>query len=438
MDLLIYLEEKNSRIEYIFNHIFHHVLGLNISLTIDLEFFNNSNLSKIEYSRQRMSDSLFFEASDFLFETDIRKQDLTISTYKKTKVFFESSNDSTLPFDPFAASFYMLTRYEEYVSNATDKMGRFPASKSLAYTHDFLNIPVVDYWILYVKRKLHNQFPAIAFKKHTFQFINTIDVDNAFAYLEKGAFRACGSFLKDVFTLNFKKLKERLQVVLFNQKDPYDTYDDLLDIHTQYNLKTVFFFLLGDYGKYDTNISFSSTRFQSIIKKVFKSCFVGIHASYESLKSPKKLNQEIKRLKSILNQDIILNRQHFLHLNIPKNYKNLIEHDIKHDYSMGFPSLPGFRAGTSYGFYFFDLENNESTDLRIHPFSIMDSTLNDYMNLNGNQALEYIKNIIDEIRQVNGTFISIWHNESLNYIDRWKGWDNTYEDMVKYILDEKN
>jgi len=385
-----------------------------------------------------MSNALFFEASDFLFETDIRKQDLIISTYKKTKVFFQCSDFSVLPFDPFAASFYMLTRYEEYVSNVTDKMGRFPVVESLAYTHGFLNIPVVDYWILYVKRKLKDQFPGIFFKAHTFQFVNTIDVDNAFAYLEKGVLRTFRSCLKDILKLNFKNLKERCQVVFLNKKDPYDTYDTLLYLHTQYKLKTLFFFLLGDYGKYDKNISFSSKKIQSIIHNVFKFCFVGIHASYESLKSPKKLYKEINRLRSILNQDIIHNRQHFLHLNIPKNYQNLIKHNITNDYSMGFPSLPGFRAGTSYSFYFFDLENNQATDLKIHSFAIMDATLNYYMKLNAHESLEVIKTIIDEVKKVNGTFISIWHNESLNYINMWEGWDNIYEDMIKYILDDKN
>ena len=438
MDLLIYLEERNSRIDYIFNHVFHHILGLHISVTTDLQFFNNSHLSKIEYSRKKMSNALFFEASNFLFETEIRKQDLTISTYKKTKVFFQCSDSSVLPFDPFAASFYMLTRYEEYLSDVRDKMGRFPAVESLAYTHGFLNIPVVDYWILYIKRKLKEHFPAISFKEHTFQFINTIDIDNAFAYLEKGVFRTFGAGLKDLFTFNLKRLNERLKVVFFNKKDPYDTYDTLLYLHNQYKLKTIFFFLLADYGKYDKNISFSSKKIQRLIQKVFEFCFVGIHASYQSLKSPKKLHKEINRLKSILNQDIVFNRQHFLHLNIPKNYKNLIKYNITNDYSMGFPSFPGFRAGTSYSFDFFDLENNQVTDLKIHSFAIMDVTLNYYMKLNADESLEVIKGVIDEIKKVNGTFISIWHNESLNYKNMWKGWDNNYEDMIKYILDDKN
>lgn len=214
----------------------------------------------------------------------------------------------------------MLTRYEEYLIDSTDEMGRFPAKESLSYTYNFLNIPVVDYWILYIKKKLQARFPDISFKEHNFKFINTIDVDNAFAYLEKGYLRTFGSFSKDIIKLDCKKMKDKIKVLFFNQKDPYDTYDDLLNFHYKYQLKSIFFFLLGDYGKYDKNISFSNTRFQRIIKKIYKSCAVGIHASYESLKSPNNLAKEIKRLKKILNQEITINRQHFLHLNTKKKH----------------------------------------------------------------------------------------------------------------------
>ena len=105
---------------------------------------------------------------------------------------------------------------------------------------------------------------------------------------------------------------------------------------------------------------------------------------------------------------------------------------------MGFASLPGFRAGTSYNFYFFDIMHSISTDLLIHPFSIMDATLNDYMNLNSQDAFYLIKRLINEVKNVEGNFISIWHNESLDYTDRWIEWDNIYEDMIKYIVNEKN
>lgn len=44
--------------------------------------------------------------------------------------------------DIFASSFFMLTRWEEYVNKKRDNHNRFPASESLAYKFGFLNRPI--------------------------------------------------------------------------------------------------------------------------------------------------------------------------------------------------------------------------------------------------------------------------------------------------------
>jgi len=435
MDLLIYLEKDSPRVQYIFHHIFHHVLGLNIVLTQDEESFLESKIPKINYSKKPFSDELFFYASNFLFESKIKKQDLVFSTYNGVKIFF-LCNSSTLPFDPFASSFYMLTRYEEYLPHKKDRFGRFSVEHSIAFTHDFLTTPVVDYWILFIKDRLTDRFPNLKFKQNSFKFINSIDVDNAYAYLEKGFFRNLGGLVKDVFSFRFNKICNRFNVLFCQQKDPYDTYSYILSMHRQYNLTSIFFFLLGDYRFYDRNINPSNLNFQNRIKDISQSCEVGIHTSMFSVKNPQKINIEIARLEQILNKKILHNRQHFLFLNLPQNYRNLIKSGIQHDYSMGFASCPGFRAGTSYNFYFFDLEDNGATKLLIHPFSVMDVSLRLYLNLNPIKAFSLIQKIVKHVKYVNGTFISIWHNESLNYQGTWDGWNSVYEDMIKYICND--
>lgn len=437
MDILIYLERDNARVKYIFEHIFQHILGLDIVFTYDKHYFVNSESPKINYSKTAFSNELFFYSSDFLLSQNLKKEDLLINTYNDIKIFF-LCNDSALPFDPFSASFYMLSRYEEYLSQKRDKFGRFCVEDSIAFKNNFLTQPIVDHWILFIKEKLLERFPEIHIKEHQFQFINTIDIDNAYAYLEKGFFRSIAAFFRDVVQFNLKILSERINVLFFQQKDPYDTYDKLLSIHNKYNLNTIFFFLLGDYGPYDRNINFSNIKFQNKIKAISSDCNVGIHTSMSSVNNSDKIMIEIQRLENIINQKIFINRQHFLYLNMPYNYQNLIKYGIKHDYSMGFPTHPGFRAGTSFPFYFFDIEKNIQTNLLIHPFSIMDVSLNYYLKLNPMDALKLIKKIIRNIKHVNGKFISIWHNESLNYKNQWAGWDCVYEDMIRFTVNEKN
>ncbi|MBF26036.1 MAG: hypothetical protein CMP49_05955 [Flavobacteriales bacterium] len=435
MDILIYLDQQNTRTTYIFNHIFNHILGLNIEFTSDSIFFTNSQLPKINYSKKAFSDELFFYSSSLLFEDDISPQNLTISLYRQVQILF-LCNKSVLPFDPFAASFYMLTRYEEYLPHKKDKIGRFSFDQSVAYKNNFLTTPVVDKWILFIKEKLLDKFPKIIFKKQKFNFINTVDIDNAYSYLEKGFFRTLGSTIKDILCLNSQNIIERFKVIFLNKKDPYDTYDELLRIHKSYGLNTIFFFLLGDYDKYDKNIHYLNQKLREKIKFISEYCDVGIHLSFSSINNNSSIFVEIDRLRKILNTEITKNRQHYLYLNIPHNYRNLIQAGIKSDYSMGYPAHPGFRAGTSYNFYFYDLEKNISTNLLLYPLSVMDVSLNSYLKLNPEKSNELIQQIINNIKSVNGTFMSLWHNESLNYNNKWKGWDSVYENMIRYIYDE--
>ena len=434
MDLLIYSDSSSVRLDYVFNHIFHRILGLKITITHDVQFFNQSSSPKINYSKHPFSDELFFYASDLLFEEDIKSQDISFSTHNGIKVFFPCKKGA-LPFDPFAASFYMLSRYEEYLPHKKDKMGRFLVDGSLAFKNNFLTTPVVDHWIIFIKKILSHHFPNLVFKQHKFSFTNTIDIDNAYAYLEKGFFRTLGATVFDLLKCNFKNIYNRINVLWCQEKDPYDNYAELLRLHHKYKLKTIFFFLLADYGFYDRNVHYLNDKFCANIQTLSSYCEVGVHNSVNSVKFPKNILIEINRLSSIVNKEILCSRQHFLYLNMPSNYRNLLKYGIKYDYSMGFPSHPGFRAGTSYDFYFFDLQSNNMTDLLLYPFSIMDVSLNNYLNLQPDEALDLIKQIIHNTKLVNGNFISIWHNESLSCVDNWKNWDSVYENMIKFTMD---
>ena len=127
-------------------------------------------------------------------------------------------------------------------------------------------------------------------------------------------------------------------------------------------------------------------------------------------------------------------RQHFLKLQLPYTYRNLINLDITDDYTMGFAAQPGFRASICTPFHFYDLDMDSETKLKVHPFTLMEGTLKDYMGISAVQAMEYITPLITEVKAVNGTFISLWHNESLGDEGRWKGWSTVYEEMIKEAI----
>ena len=47
------------------------------------------------------------------------------------------------------------------------------------------------------------------------------------------------------------------------------------------------------------------------------------------------------------------------------------------------------------------------------------------------EVMSYVGPLIKQVRAVNGTFITLWHNESLSGIKPWEGWQDVYEEIVK-------
>jgi hypothetical protein len=187
------------------------------------------------------------------------------------------------------------------------------------------------------------------------------------------------------------------------------------------------FWLLGDYNKYDKNISGNDIRHQELIKEIAKIYSVHLHPSYESNASNLILKNEKKLIESILGKTVFSSRQHFLKVKIPSTYKNLLAEGFTDDYSLGFAEDLGFRAGTARSFYFFDLLSNSKTNLRIHPFAYMDGTLNLYLKLTPEQAKIEIQKLYQEVQTFGGDFIFIWHNETINNEGKWENWLQVFE-----------
>ncbi len=432
--LLIYTPISTPRLQYIFEFIFKDILGLEYKLTKEQEEFKNYTGAKFSYSKQPLDNELFFSAGKLLFEKGIIEQEINVFDWKDTKVFFATSNKHLFPFDPFAASFYLLSRYEEYLPHIRDEHERFLPKESLAYKNNFLDKPVINSWAKKIKETILEKYPDVVFAQRSYQFISTIDIDNAYAYLEKGFMRTMGAYARSLLHLNFKEIKERTNVLLGFQKDPYDSYKYQLDLNKTYQFKSIYFFLVGDYGENDKNISINNRKFQSLIKSIADYAQVGIHPSYGSNKDPIRIKKELSRLSKVLKRDVFSSRQHFLKLLLPLTYRRLIDLDIKEDYTMGYASEPGFRASTCTPFYFYDLDTEVTTNLKVYSFAVMDSCLKYYLKIQPEQAIDKIKPLIEEIKKVDGTFISLWHNESLGDSNQWRGWKFVYEELIKEAL----
>src|SRR5690606_8707328 len=144
--LLVYTHKITPRLTYAFKHIVLRILNVPVSFTTKVEEFIAHDSMKISYTKHLLSSELFIRSHDLLFEQGLSDVDIHVQDWDTTKCFFATSDKSSLPFDIFAATFYLLSRYEEYLPQVKDGYGRFLASESLAYKENFLHQPVVDIW----------------------------------------------------------------------------------------------------------------------------------------------------------------------------------------------------------------------------------------------------------------------------------------------------
>jgi hypothetical protein len=420
---------NSERTSYVFDLVFKQLLG------IEYELVSSKDDPHLSYSSSRINpDSVFIPFASVL---------LSISDYETMDLHYENSGEDTIlfpksletpenwKFDMFAAIFYLVSRYEEYKGFKPDAHQRFPPEKSVLYKTKSLEYPLVNIWVKKLKLELLAKWPELQFNEPSFQFISTIDVDSTFQYREKGLIWSLIGFIKDMLKGNFNEIFDRIKTLLNMVPDGFNVFDKLEVLHKKYSTQVIYFWLLGNYSKFDKNIHWKNKKQANVIKMLIKSNEIGIHPSYKSNSNEDLLSIEMSRLKHITNQLITKSRQHFLVHQFPYTYKKLIKEGVTEDYTMGYTSQYGFRAGIASPFYFFDLSTDRITDLKLYPFCSMDITPLHYAKLNKEQAIEKNRELLNRVKSVNGLFISLWHNESLSGKLRWKGgWEKVYEQLL--------
>lgn len=430
--LLIYADHPTSRFRYIVSLLLERILGLKVVVTASASEFLEHDGPKFSYGSVAPDGGLFFEASSLLSEKVIYPHEVNPFRHQGVPALFPVGGvGSALPFDPFAAAFYMVTRYEEYHTHKRDKYGRFQVGESVAVKGGFLEEPVVHHWAEEIGRCVKQRFPGVEMHPPRYRHIPTIDIDHAYAYLHRPLVRVAGSVGRALVHGRFSELLERGKVITGKLRDPYDNYDYICEVNAPYHNKPLWFYLFADYGGDDNNIPTGSKATAQLLRDLDRDRQVGIHPSLSSNKHFLKLEDEYKALCLVVDRNITNSRQHFLKLSLPKTYRALLQLGITNDYSMGYASHPGFRAGIAAPFPFFDLSRNEETALLVHPVSVMDVTLKDYLRLTPQNSLEVIGRMVQSVKHVDGEFVSLWHNESLGNTGRWRGWRAVYEAMLQ-------
>jgi len=425
--LLIYTHKITPRFSYVMRQVFTRILGIEVSYTTKVEDFIKHSGAKITYTKQPLQNEFFIRSNDLLFEQGINDIQINVADWEGTPCFFTASENSSIPFDIFSASFYLLSRYEEYLPHVKDVHGRFSPKDSLAFQNDFLRLPVVDIWANKLLDRLLERFPDLEIKRKSYKYTSIIDVTSSHCYAHRGFTRSLAGFLLDLGNFRLRRLFKRIAVWFNPKNDPYNNYAFLIDIKKKYNLNCMFFFQFASYSTYDKNVSPNNNKFRFLIKSIADYCKVSLATSYSSFNDSELLKKEKKNLEGVINRQVEYSRSRYNRVDVPKTYRDLVDAGFTDDFTMGYTHEIGFRAGTSFPFYLYDINMEVQQPIRVHSFAFHDYALHEDSSMN--DILDKVKSLYQEAKKVNGELISVFSNELLgseHNID-WKG---AYETII--------
>jgi hypothetical protein len=428
MHIAIIVPEQSSRLTYVCDWIFVQQLG------VDYKFCTNKAdeqdaLLTIDYTDKGSGFSV--PNIGLLFAKGIEQQNINAGFWNELPTLFAAQDgDHTLPFDLFSAVFYLISRYEEYLPFVPDRHNRYPATESILYKGDLLERPIIDEWLFAFAIVLRDK--GVLIPQKSFEFLPTYDIDIAWSFKHKGLKRTLGGYLKAVAQNNLESLKERTAVLWAKKRDPYFSFDVTDRLHQDNELQPLYFILAAAQNtSWDKHILPSNKHMNALIQSLAQQYKIGLHPSYHANAQPRLFREEQKILSTISGQQMDISRQHYIKVEWPKTYRALIEMDIQQDYSMGYSTHLGFRAGTSRSFLWYDLLAEAPTRLHIFPFCFMDTTAHYEMGLSVEEAFEKLLYFKNSLQKINGLLLTVFHNFSLGTDKEWEGWAEAYADFIK-------
>lgn len=341
-------------------------------------------------------------------------------------------------YDILGLTYWMLNRIEEIGRTDLDNHGRFPATASHAYKHNYLERPVVDEWLHVLGQVISKTWPGIELKQHTFSMKVSHDVDAPSRYgfaSAKGLLRAMAG---DVIKRGDFKNPLRAPWISFNSRetihpsDPFNTFEWIMDLSDQHGLTSAFYFICGRTSNLDADYEPEHPAIRALMRRIHERGHeIGLHPSYNTYQHPQMIAVEAQRLRKIAAEEGIEQpqwggRMHYLRWEQPTTLRAWAEAGMDYDSTLSYADRPGFRCGTCFEYPAFDPVENKELKLRVRPLVVMECSVIDacYSGLGvGEAAQQKFKSLKDVCRAVNGCFTLLWHNSSFAS----KSYSNLYD-----------
>ncbi|MFQ3340718.1 MAG: hypothetical protein ACI9TK_000372 [Flavobacteriaceae bacterium] len=430
--VLVYTHIITPRLTYIFKHIFENMLSVSIQFTTAVEVFVAHSGPKFSYTKKQLGNEFFIPAHPLLFEQGVKSQELNVERFEGFPIFFKIKGESFLRFDIFAASFFLLSRYEEALPHIKTHQGFFDPAQSIAGQFNFLKIPIVDVWIKNLHKTLAKLFPEsfeLKDKKKDPKKNVLIEVSTPFRYKHRSFFVSLGDFFYSLWKFNLLHLFEQLAVLFRIKEDPFDTFKTWKYLFKSSIVSPKIFFLFSQSSPYESTVSTFNLSYQKIIKTMGDLFSLGLLVSVKSqLNENEFLSREKKTFQSLTHKFLSDVRMSKGIRDLGLVYESLVAQEFSSDYSMGYQNTLGFRAGTATPFYFYNLSNEFLLPLKVNPIITTEKGLKE---MSAKKAFQLLKDIYENLPLSCSSLTIVISNGFFNPIRENKSWHQEFKNYIK-------
>ena len=428
--LLVYTYKITPRLNYVFKHIFENMLNIPVSFTPSVDIFVAHSGPKLSYSKKPLADEFHITSHSLLFEQGVQVQEINLEKWNGIPIFFKNEIQSHIPYDIFATSFYMLSRYEEFLPHIKTTDGYFDPDRSLSGINNFIELPVVDLWVKEFKLSLSKVFNKIQFEnsyKAKKQIL--IDVQLPFRYKNHSLLMMIGHFFQSIWKLNLFNLFEQILVLLRIKKDPFESFSNWRKLFQNTTIKTKVFFLYSESSSFESTVSIFNLAYIKIIKSIGDSFSLGLLVSVKSQLEPSLfLNKEKINFNKLTLRPVTDVRMSHGIQNVSNAYTDLVSREFMSDYSMGYKNRIGFRAGTATPFFFFNLSNEFQLPIKIFPVAATEKGLIDFKS---EKAFEKLEVLYQSLPLSCSTLVIAISNGFLSFNQEDDNWEKSFKDYIK-------
>jgi hypothetical protein len=328
------------------------------------------------------------------------------------------------PVDLAASAVLTMSRFEETLSHPRDEHGRFSACSSIAWRDGFLHRPIVDEYGLALAQALAHLLPGWQPAQRRLRVKLGHDVDeigipfsirsSTGHILRRGR---PGAAVRDVLAL-FAGLETAYLADLRR----------IVELSLERGIDSAVYWKASIRGPHDRGYDPRDARIAKMIAAFrARGGEMGIHPGYETFGSPERFCAEVSALRELLGEQSVGGRQDFLRWS-PKTWDLWDSEGLAYDASVGYADQVGFRAGTSYPYRPWLFSQRREAELLEIPLIAMDSTLQSYMKLGADEALQKLRECVARCRAVGGVFTLLWHNTRMM--------EREYTMIYRMLLDE--